>query len=270
MKTRIITGLSLVTFLVLMVFVLPKLVAVVILSLCAAVGAYELLYATRLVRQIRLLIYTMVIAAAVPLWCWFGMPHAWGLLGLLLFLGALFGEMMASGCKLPVGKLALCLFAGLLLPFLLSSLIRVLSMEQGRFLVAIPCILAFVPDSGAYFIGSYFGKHKLAPVLSPKKTVEGAIGGVLTAVLAIFIYALILDLGFHLEINYLLALLYGILASVADIFGDLMFSAIKRQTEIKDYGNVFPGHGGILDRLDSMMIVGPLVEVMLILFPMVV
>ena len=270
MKTRIITGVLLVVFLLLLVFVLPKVVTVLAVSLCASVAAYELLYKTQLVRHLRLVIYTMTVAFAIPVWCWFGMPQAWGLLGILAFVVALFAELMASSCKLPVGKLALCLLAGLLLPYLFSSLIRIFSMEDGRFLVAIPCILSFVPDSGAYFIGSFFGKHKMAPILSPKKTVEGAVGGVLTAILAVLLYSLILDHGFDFEINYLVAALYGFLASAADIFGDLMFSAIKRQTQLKDYGNLFPGHGGILDRFDSMMIVAPLIEALLILIPMVV
>jgi len=236
----------------------------------SALAAYELLYPTQLVRHIRLVIYSMLAAFLVPLWCWLGMPHSWGLLGMLAFVAALFGEMMGSGGKLPVQKVALCLVAGLLLPYLFAALIRIFALEQGRFLLMIPCILSFIPDSGAYFVGSFFGKHKLAPVLSPKKTVEGAIGGVVTGVLAVMLYALILLLGFSLQVNYLYAAIYGLVASLADIFGDLMFSAIKRQTGLKDYGNLFPGHGGILDRFDSIMIVAPLSEALLILIPMVV
>lgn len=270
MKTRIITGALLVIVLLLAVFVLPKLVAVLLIGVFAAMAAYELLYPTQLVRHIRLLVYTMVAAFWMPLWCWFGAPHAWGLLLLLAFVIALFSEMMASGGRLHLSKVTICLFAGLVLPYLFSSLVRIFAEDQGRFLLMIPCILSFIPDSGAYFVGSFWGRHKLAPVLSPKKTVEGAIGGVVTGVLAVVLYALILDLGFQLQVNYLYAVIYGLVASLADIFGDLMFSAIKRQTGIKDYGNLFPGHGGILDRFDSIMIVAPLTEALLILIPMVV
>ena len=84
------------------------------------------------------------------------------------------------------------------------------------------------------------------------------------------IYALVLDLAFGFTVNYLLALLYGFVGSFGAVFGDLCFSVIKRQTGIKDYGNLIPGHGGVLDRFDSMMIVGPLVEVLMILVPMAV
>ena len=90
------------------------------------------------------------------------------------------------------------------------------------------------------------------------------------AIVGMLLYAVIMDLAFDRQVDYAIALLYGILGATADIFGDLMFSSIKRQTGIKDYGNLIPGHGGILDRFDSMLLVGPLVEILLILLPVVV
>ena len=131
-------------------------------------------------------------------------------------------------------------------------------------------MLAFLSDTGAYFAGLKFGKHKLAPVISPKKTVEGVIGGILGAVLGMVIYCAVLQLGFGFRVNYLLALLYGVAGSAAGVFGDLCFSVIKRQTGIKDYGNLIPGHGGILDRFDSMIVVGTLAEVLLLILPVAV
>ena len=143
-------------------------------------------------------------------------------------------------------------------------------MEQGRFYILIPFVLAFLSDTGAYFTGLSFGKHKLAPVISPKKTVEGVIGGVAGAVLGMLLYCAVLQLFFKFQVNYFYAVIYGILGSAAGVFGDLCFSVIKRQTGIKDYGKLFPGHGGILDRFDSMMVVAPLVEVLILLLPVVV
>ena len=101
---------------------------------------------------------------------------------------------------------------------------------------------------------------------------EGAIGGVIATVLGMLIYALILDLPFepfNFNVNYLNAMLYGLVGSVAGVFGDLCFSVVKRQTGIKDYGNLIPGHGGVLDRFDSMMMVAPLMEALILLLPMV-
>ena len=125
--------------------------------------------------------------------------------------------------------------------------------------------------AGAYFIGLKFGRHKLAPVVSPNKTIEGALGGIAFAVVSMLVYALIIDLlPGNLRVNYGLALLYGFAGSLLGIFGDLCFSIVKRQTGIKDYGNLIPGHGGVLDRFDSLTLVAPAMEVLLVLLPMAV
>ena len=84
------------------------------------------------------------------------------------------------------------------------------------------------------------------------------------------VYALALDFFFDLQVNYIYAVIYGILGSLGAVFGDLCFSVIKRQTGIKDYGNLIPGHGGVLDRFDSMMVVGPLAEALILLIPVAV
>ena len=166
--------------------------------------------------------------------------------------------------------LLILLAAGLLLPYLLTSIVRIHSWPLGRRYVFIPFILAFLSDTGAYFAGRAFGKHKLAPVISPHKTVEGVVGGVLGATLGMLIFCLVMQLGFKMQVNYLYAVLYGVVGSLGAVFGDLCFSVIKRQTGIKDYGNLIPGHGGVLDRFDSLTLVAPAMEVLLVLLPMAV
>ncbi len=270
MKKRVITAVVALPLLLVVVLALPKLVTAILLAVCAAFAAYELLYRTELVTNPRLVAYSMVVAASVPIWCFFGMPQAWGLLGILAFLGALFGEMMANHIKLSFDKIAMCVIAGVIVPYLFSGLVRIHGMEYGRHMILIPFILAFLPDTGAYFTGYFFGAHKLAPVISPKKTIEGVIGGVLAAVIGMLLYSAVMALFFHFQVNVILALVYGVVVSLGDVFGDLMFSVIKRQTGIKDYGNLIPGHGGILDRFDSMMVVAPLTEALLLLIPMMV
>ena len=125
-------------------------------------------------------------------------------------------------------------------------------------------------DTGAYFVGSRFGQHKLAPEISPNKSVEGVLGGIAFAVICTLLYCLILYVAFKCQVKFGYALVYGIIGSVAGVFGDLCFSVIKRQTGIKDYGNLIPGHGGALDRFDSMHVVAPLIELLLMVLPVVV
>ena len=263
MKTRVIAAVALLPLLLIIVLVLPSLYTAILFGLMAAVGAYELLWGTGLVKHPRLVAYCAVMAMLVSLWCHFGMEYSWALLGILVFTALLFAEMMIAHTKLGFEKVAICFAAGLLMPFLLTSLVRLRELEYGKVYILIPFVLAFLSDTGAYFAGRFFGKHKLAPVISPKKTVEGVVGGVLGAVVGMVIYCtVLLLLGFG--VNYLYALIYGIVGSVGAVFGDLCFSVIKRQTGIKDYGNLIPGHGGVLDRFDSMMIVGPLAEILLL------
>ena len=236
----------------------------------AAISAYELLSGTGLVKHIRLNIYSAVSAFWCVFWCGLGIGYVWLLLGVILFWVALFAEMMASKMEIGFDKVTVCFAGGVIVPLLLGAIVRLHNMEQGRFYVLLPFVLAFLSDTGAYFTGLKFGKHKLAPVISPKKTVEGVVGGVAGAVLGMLIFCLILQLGFRFKVNYFYAVLYGIWGSAASVFGDLCFSVIKRQTGIKDYGNLFPGHGGILDRFDSNIVVAPLVEILMLLLPVAV
>jgi phosphatidate cytidylyltransferase len=131
----------------------------------------------------------------------------------------------------------------------------------------IPFIIAWLSDSGAYFAGRTFGQRKLAPVISPKKTVEGMVGGILCAMVGMVLYMVILNLVFGFEVNYLYALVYGLGGSLCGVFGDLCFSVIKRQTGIKDYSKLIPGHGGMLDRFDSMSFAAPTMWVLVSLLP---
>ena len=134
----------------------------------------------------------------------------------------------------------------------------------GLFAIVLSLAGAWMSDTGAYFFGVFFGKHKLAPKISPKKTIEGAIGGVIVAVVSLilfsYIYSLILSyLGISATINYLILIIISPLISLVSIVGDLTASIIKRQFNIKDFGNIMPGHGGVLDRFDSVLMVIPLV-----------
>ena len=271
MRTRIIASAVLIPILLVLVLFAPKMFAAVILAVLMSIGAYELLYRTHLVKHPRLVIYACIMAFAVTMWSHTGAIHAYLLIGMLVYTLVLFSEMMLDHVKVRIEMIALCYVAGAIVPFLLSALIRILAMTTGRYVILVPFVVAFMSDGGAYFAGLKFGKHKLAPVVSPNKTIEGAVGGLVAAMAGMLIYAIILDLGFpQFKVNYGIALLYGLIGSAAGMFGDLCFSIIKRQTGIKDYGNLIPGHGGVLDRFDSLMMVAPLMEALLLLAPVVI
>ena len=270
MKTRIIAGSALIFALLVLVLAVPKVVAALVFGGLMSIGVYELLYRTGLVRHRRLVSYTAVMAFAMTMWSYFGAVHAWLVLLVLLFTMVLFGEMMADHVKVRVSMLGECMLAGVVIPFLLTAVIRILSMKLGRYVILIPFIIACINDAGAYFVGMRYGKHKLSPVVSPNKTIEGMLGGMAAAVIGMMIYALLLQLLDGFRVNYFYALIYGVFGAAAGVFGDLCFSIIKRQTGIKDYGNLIPGHGGVFDRLDSMMTVAPLIEVLLLLLPVAV
>lgn len=267
MLTRIIAGLVLVPLLFLVALWAPDIVLTVFVSAFSAIAVNELLYNTGMVRNPRLLLYTMVMAFLVPLWCYFGCPYPAALIGMLLFYAALCSELLLAKTKLPFAQAGLCMAAGLMIPYLFASLVRTILMTNGRYFIMLPFVVAFSADIGAYFVGVTMGKHKLCPVISPKKTVEGFFGGIALAIIDMVAYALILQFGFGFSINYFYVVIYGILGALAGVMGDLSFSVIKRQTGIKDYGHLIPGHGGILDRFDSVILVAPLVEALLVLIP---
>lgn len=270
MKIRVIAATALLPLLLVVVLVLPKICTAILFGLMAAIAAYELMWGTGLVKHPRLLLYAAAMSVAVCIWCAYGAVYPWAALGLFIFTVLVFSELLISQTKLPFDKIAITFMAGIVIPLMLGALVRLISHTEGRFYILIPFVIAFLSDTGAYFAGCAFGKHKLAPIISPKKTVEGLIGGVAGAIVGMILYCLVLQTAFDFTVNYAFAAIYGLFGSLAAVFGDLCFSAIKRNVGIKDYGNLIPGHGGILDRFDSMTIVAPLVELLMVLIPVAV
>lgn len=268
MKTRVIVAVALLPLLLIVVLALPPVWTAVLVAAMSVVAVWELLHETGLVSHGRLIAYSAILAAAVCFWSFFGCPMTWALAGLLLYFAAVFCEMLAAHARLRFESVAVSAFGALVVPLCLSALVRILILPDGKFYIMVAFILAFTADSGAYFAGRAFGKHKLAPVISPKKTVEGSIGGIFSSVLFMLLYGLVLQLAFDRSFRYVWAVLYGILGALGSMLGDLTFSVIKRQVGIKDYGKLLPGHGGILDRFDSMTVVAPLTEVLILLVPL--
>ena len=166
--------------------------------------------------------------------------------------------------KYNVEQVALAFFGVYYVPVMLSFIYRVrMHGYHGVFFVWLIIIASWGADTCAYCVGMLCGKHKMAPVLSPKKSIEGAIGGVIGGSLIALLYAYIMSKFIDIS-NFELALsvIVTMCGALISIFGDLCASAIKRNYNIKDFGKLIPGHGGVLDRFDSVIFTAPLVYVL--------
>ena len=268
MKTRILVAAVGLPLLLVVLLVLPAIATGILVAAMSVLAVYELLSCTGLVKDIRLMAVSALMALFIGIWSSGQREWSAFLVALWLYFMVLFGLMIAAHTKLRFESVCVSAFAGVAIPLLLSSLTRILTLDYGKFYILVPLILSFGTDSAAYFVGRAFGRHKMAPIVSPKKSWEGVAGGVLGAVVLMLLFALVLDLACGFTVQYGFAMLYGLLGAVTCVLGDLTFSVIKRQAGIKDYGHLLPGHGGILDRFDSMTLVAPLAEALILLIPM--
>ena len=145
----------------------------------------------------------------------------------------------------------------ILVILLFRAIPSVRNLEHGFFCLLGAVLSGCITDIFAYITGKTIGKHKLCPVISPKKTVEGSVGGVIGTVVFLLSIGLMLEKADVLQVNFTKLTLYAVTSSIVGQFGDLSMSAVKRCLGVKDYGTLFPGHGGILDRFDSLLFIAP-------------
>lgn len=263
MLTRIVT--SVIGFPVIVWLLITGGVALLAALLCVAViGMYEFHKATG--RESMLKIAFCAVAALN----YFGL--LWGRGEITDFMATIALTIVVSCILLVVNRktvdyidVAFMLMSFFYVAYLLGFVFMLREGQSGVFLVWLAFIAAWGADTCAYFAGMLFGKRKLCPELSPKKTVEGAIGGTVGAVALALLYQMLVYHYFNYTFdfaNFTLAVIIAI-AAVLSIFGDLSASAIKRQAGVKDFGNLFPGHGGILDRFDSLLFTAPAIYIML-------
>lgn len=264
MKTRIISGAVLAVILVAVLLAGGPLLAAALLF-CSVIGMYEMMKALGVITEEKRFspVAITAFAGAVVYYA------------VLLFTGAsFFGEtaavvviaVMASyvavfpsyRCDQAIAAAFSFLYVG----FMLSFIYLIRADEHGAFLVWLVFGSSWAADTAAYFTGVLLGRHKMTPVLSPKKTWEGAIGGVLGAGLIAALLSLIVD---H-QRNPMFFFIICAVGAVISIFGDLAASAIKREKGIKDYGTLIPGHGGIMDRFDSVIFTAPCVYLLTQIF----
>lgn len=176
-----------------------------------------------------------------------------------LYIFAIMSAFLIYHKSLRLEDLSQMFFLTIYISYFYANIVFVRKMPDGEFLIWLILIGAFVTDTFAYLFGVTFGKNKLCPEISPKKTVEGAIAGIISSTLGYLLFGIVLQYFFHYQVNYFILLPLGIFASIAAQIGDLFASIIKRQHSLKDFGTLIPGHGGVFDRCDSLLFVSPVV-----------
>ena len=256
MKQRIISGTLCVAVLVVVLCFYNTLVLEAAISALAAIAVFELLAAAGF-RENKPFLYAGVVAAALVPYA-----HNLGILPFVIaaFLVAVVILLLKFHSKVGFEKVSFAIVATLGVSLCFNSIValRDLSEKVGLFYILVAFGGAWFADTGAYFTGMLLGKHKLSPVISPKKTIEGAVGGVVWNVgllcLLAFVYTKIYaNMGTVLTVSYLNIAILAVAVAFAGMAGDLIASVIKRQIGIKDYGKLIPGHGGIMDRFDSIL-----------------
>ena len=272
MKTRILTGtISAVLFLTVLILPWP-IVLTVVTSLLAAIAVYEVFSVADLLKNRGLESVAMVFAAIAP---FFNKMSPWAItitcivyVAMLVLMVLMYNREVSYKKTVP----AFVLSAAVTLALSCMSYLRDVR-DHGLFYVILALLMAWMSDTGAYFTGTFFGKHKLCPKLSPKKTVEGLVGGILTSVFvsmaAAVVYQLVIVKA-TAQVNYFGVLLLALVCAPLSVAGDLAASFIKRVCDVKDFGKLFPGHGGVLDRFDSLLPVFPLVYAVALWLPIVV
>lgn len=190
--------------------------------------------------------------------------RVWLLLAIIIALMIFMAVYVFSFPKYSAREMMMSFFCFLYGPILLTFVYMTRELEFGGLAVWYIFVCSWISDVGAYFVGVLFGKHKLAPVLSPKKSIEGAVGGVIFSALVGGLFAFIV-IEPRLEISGItwIFVLIAAVGSVISQIGDLAASGIKRNEGIKDYGRLIPGHGGIVDRFDSVIFTAPIIYVLM-------
>lgn len=182
---------------------------------------------------------------------------------------AMFAYIIIKKLEISVIDLAITVFSVLYVPFLFAFIKLLFLQPHGRILAIIAFACATATDTFAYEIGSRFGKHKLSPIVSPKKSIEGSVAGIIAAMVATGIICFITNTYFDTEFNIILMIIMGAVLSVVGQIGDLAASSIKRYCGQKDFSKLLPGHGGILDRFDSIMFISPILYIFMYLINLI-
>ena len=255
LKTRVRTGavMTVVGILVLWLSRYPYVLNAVA-ALLSIFGIFELLRAVKQYSFPRMIVLSLLSIAI----CIGEIPHyplilacVWTIAVVVFFI------LMCCFGKFHFSSFASILPCAIMLPLFFRCFVEIRQWPYGLPILILVTLGCIVNDVAAYFVGRAIGSHKLAPVISPGKTVEGGLGGFIFSTVLLEIISAVYTLCTGLQMRYGILLIYLMLASLIGQFGDLSMSMIKRTVGIKDYGKILPGHGGILDRFDSLLFVAP-------------
>ena len=261
MVKRIITAIVAVAILLPVIYFSDTFVFPFFAFLCTLIAVVEMLKCCGLLRKWGLSVPFIALSVA-PILCWLWretqtlLPAA--MVTLLVLALYLFALVVFSHGKIQFQDVCIAFLTCFYIIAAFTCIVYLRYLESvGQYVYLICFIGAWITDIFAYFAGCLFGKHKLIPEVSPKKTVEGSIGGIVFCILSMLLFGFIINriAKDTLSANYLVLAISGLFISVVSQIGDLTMSAVKRHYGIKDFGKIFPGHGGMLDRFDSVMAV---------------
>ena len=288
MKTRIISALVGTVLLIGILFCPYEWVFVGAMAALAAIATWELLHNTGIMKNLAVCIVSMLFSALAvlgvgaaesvvamarpyyPLPADALVPLIVGLLAAYIVFMLIAWLVCRKVLSLVTFVKALLLTAYATLGFAALACLRLSPSVFGLPFVMLPLVIAWMSDTGAYFVGTFLGKHKMAPVISPKKSWEGFFGGWLISIGLTAVFGVICNVfiggtsSLHIKVG--LITVFAALLAPLSVLGDLFASLIKRRCGIKDYGNIMPGHGGVMDRFDSVIFIAPLLWLLLELF----
>ena len=254
---RITSGFIVAISVAIMLLIPNKYVIGLLLAIIALVAMHEYLKAiSKVCTPIKWVAYLSCLSVAAVNF----IPEQNMLKAIMMFLPSimliLFANVIATDMKISFKDMSYTLLGICYIPVFISFLTLIDAMQNGKILIGYILISAWGTDVFAYLIGKKFGKHKFSKV-SPKKSIEGCIAGTIGSVLIMVLYTFILNRYFQFNYSYMYVIIVGIVLSLIGQIGDFSASCIKRYVDIKDYSNLLPGHGGMLDRIDSVLFLAP-------------
>ncbi|MBR2175567.1 MAG: phosphatidate cytidylyltransferase [Clostridia bacterium] len=265
-----IIGISVALVLIFLSLMFPICIDIVIAIICG-IAVFEFTKAVKTLKLFQISFVSIAFAFVYPMLVTYNISTVM----CYTYTAIMMAMMIFFHTKISFKDFAYTYSMTLIITLSISSIVSMKDMDVSHATMYLVFSLAtpWFADAGAYFVGVLLGKHKLCPKISPNKTIEGAVGGAAVCILATFGTAFLFDKLIYaddINLNYIAILMVGCAGSLLSILGDLCFSVIKRSYSVKDYGDLIPGHGGILDRFDSVICFAPFLYIMALYYPLII